>query len=109
MTDIQTLALLIIVMCNLGVLGLYLRLRRVMRHNFQTLDTHVGEDVEEVRDLLRLTLGHLSEAAERQRGMKQALMDDGKLTRERIAQVKTRLADEESDDQRAKRRERAKA
>ncbi len=109
MTDTQTLALLIIVMCNLGVLWLYLRLRRVMKHNFQTLDTHVGEDVEEVCDLLRLTLGRLSEAAERQRGMKQALMDDGKLTRERIAQVKTRLADEESDDQRAKRRERAKA
>lgn len=40
------------------------------------------------------------------RSMKQALLDDGKLTRERIAEVKTRLADEERDDQKQKTQER---
>lgn len=34
-----------------------------------------------------------------QRKIKQAIAEDGKLTRERIAQIKTRLADEERVDQ----------
>lgn len=54
----------------------------------------------QVDNLYGLTLDWLSEAADRQRGMKQAPLKDGKLTRERIAQVKTCLADDESDDQR---------
>jgi len=86
-----TISLLIIVVCNLGVLFLCFR-------------TYQGQDSLHSR-LLHLVLTRLSEASDRQRGMKRALLDDGKLTRERIAQVKTRLADEESDDQRVKARE----
>ncbi len=86
--ELLTITLLLVIACNLGILWLYLRVHR-------------GQDA--LYSLLHLVLNRLSEASGRQRGMKRALLDDGKLTRERIAQVKTRLADEERDDQKAKR------
>ena len=52
--------------------------------------------------LIRLVLNRLSSAADRQRALKKFIYEDGKLTRQRIAQVKTRMADEERDDQREK-------
>jgi hypothetical protein len=89
--ELLTITLLLVITCNLGILWLYLRVNR-------------GQDA--LYSLLHLVLNRLSEAFDRQRGMKHALLDDGKLTRQRIAQVKTRLADEERDDQKAKRRAR---
>lgn len=84
MNNLITLSLLIIVACNLGVLWLFIRLHR-SRHQLDNL-TH-------------LVLHRLAEAATRQRGIKQALLEDGKLTRQRISQIKTRLADEERQNQ----------
>lgn len=89
--ELLTITLLLVIACNLGILWLYLRVHRRQ-------DALYG--------LLHRVLHRLSEASDRQRGMKRALLDDGKLTRERIAQVKTRLAEEEFDDQRAKARQR---
>ncbi len=87
-TELLTITLLLVIACNLGILWLYLRVHR-------------GQDA--LYSLIHLVLNRLSEASDRQRGMTRALLDDGKLTRQRIAQVKTRLADEERDDQKAKR------
>jgi hypothetical protein len=84
-----TISLSIIVVCNLGVLWLYLRLKSYI----------AGLQMD---DLDRMILDRLSEAADRQRGMKHALLEDGKLTRQRISQVKTRMTDDEKDDQKSK-------
>lgn len=75
---------------------------------FALMVADLYREVRLLRDdhLSRLILDRLTAAAGRQRGMKQALLEDGKQTRERIAQVKTRLADEERQDQAQKRRER---
>ncbi len=100
--QLLTIALLIIVVCNLGALLLYFALANMLRTILCVHDT-----MHECQQTLGLVLVRLSEAADRQRGMKQALLEDGKLTRERIAQVKTRLADEERDDQREKRHARS--
>ncbi len=88
--QLLTIALLIIVVCNLGALLLYFALANMLRTILCVHDT-----MQECQQALGLVLVRLSEAADRQRGMKQALLEDGKLTRKRIAQVKTRLADEE--------------
>lgn len=85
------ISLLIIVTCNLGVLYLW------FCHSYTNKQT-----LSEVQQSLGLVLARLSEASSRQRGMKQALLEDGKLTRQRIAQVKTRLADEERQDRKDK-------
>ncbi len=89
--ELLTITLLLVTACNLGILWLYLRVHR-------------GQYA--LHSLLHLVLNRLSEASDRQRGMKRALLDDGQLTRERIAQVKTRLADEERVNQRELARDR---
>jgi hypothetical protein len=85
--ELLTVTLLIVIASSVGILYLW----------FWML-----QSVSRVADLLHLVLHRLSDASQRQRSMKHALLEDGKVTRERIAQVKTRLADEERDDQRAK-------
>lgn len=66
---------------------------------------------------MHLVLHRLSQAAQRQRGIKQALLEDGKLTRQTvhgkhvhtnrlIGYVKQSEDGDEKDDQRAKRRAR---
>ena len=69
--ELLTITLLLVIACNLGILRLYLRVHR-------------GQDA--LYSLLHLVLNRLSEASDRQRGTKQALLEDGKLTRQRIAQ-----------------------
>jgi hypothetical protein len=64
------------------------------------------EDLHAAIDQQSVILDRLSSAADRERGIKQAMLEDGKLTRERISQVKTRLADDERDDQQQKRHDR---
>lgn len=74
-----TVSLLVIVLCNLGVLYLYFRIDRWM------------QTPEDIYGLLHLVLDRLSHVADRQRSMKQALLDDGQKTRKDIQEVKTRL------------------
>jgi hypothetical protein len=79
------------VACSLVILALFIAINRKL---------HVVKDNQGT--LAAVILNRLSEASDRQRGMKRALLDDGKLIRERIAQVKTRLANEKRDDRRDK-------
>lgn len=95
MTDLQTIILLLILATCLGMLLLFLRMHRMLEaetreNSFYRVNSQLD---------VQVVLHRLSEAAHRERGMKQALLEDGELTRQRISQVKTRLADEERTDQ----------
>lgn len=98
MTDLQTIILLLILATCLGMLLLFLRMHRIIKADRQwNTFYHVNSQLD-----TRVVLHRLSEAAHRERGIKQALLEDGKLTRQRISQVKTRLTDEKADDQKNK-------
>jgi len=87
-STLVTVTLLIVASCNVMTLGLYLdQKRRSQRQTITVLDAVAG-----VRN-------HLT-------GITRLLNDDGTATRRRIAEVKTRLADEERDDKQAKARAR---
>ena len=104
MTDyqIQTIILLLILATCFGMLLLFLRMHRMIKADRQwNTFYHINSQLD-----TRVVLHRLSESAHRERGIKQALLEDGKLTRQRISQVKTRLSDEESDDQKNKAHER---
>jgi uncharacterized protein (DUF3084 family) len=95
--QLLTIALLLIVVCNLGALLLYFALANMLRTIFCVHDLahdilHSFERMAEY-----LTEEHLT--------TRDAIRQEGQFTRQRIAQVKTRLADEERDDQKAKRKE----
>ena len=94
-----TISLLITNAALLLVVFLLIDFRRANRRNFQHLDEHIAEEV-------HLVLTRLGKVADHTRAMELGLLDDGRKTRQRIGQVKTRLADEEKDDQRRKRRAR---
>ena len=97
-TDFPTIALLLIAASNIGTLLLFKQMRRDKHHlHVDTLDVEMVVD-------------------ERAQGLfddfRALVREEGELTRRRIAQTKTRLADEEKADQKAKaaaRRKKAKA
>lgn len=107
--SLLTIALLIICACQIGTLILFKQMRRdkqMIVNNIQySIDmTQIVEWLNEYVRPLDLT--------ERLDRIEQAIDTDGDLTRQRIAQTKTRLADEEKADQKAKaaaRRKKAKA
>src|SRR5215211_2533394 len=96
--DLPTIALLLIIIANIGTLLILKQMRRDKHHlHVDTLDVEMVVD-------------------ERAQGLfddfRALVKSEGKLTRERIAQTKTRLADEEKADQKARaaaRRKKAKA
>lgn len=96
--NILTITLAFIVACNFGVLWLYFRIYQWTRTPSDLYS--LWEHIEKQNDVI---LNRLSEAAVRQRGMKQALLEDGKRTRKDIQEVKTTLRDDEKDDQERKR------
>lgn len=101
--QLLTIALLIIVVCNLGVLLLYWRI-----YEWTQTPAELYSLWERIEKQNRLILDRLSVAADRQRDMNKGWMAGvGPLTLERIAQVKTRLADKERQDQREKRHARS--
>ncbi|MDP9358723.1 MAG: hypothetical protein M3R02_26285 [Chloroflexota bacterium] len=89
----ELLIILIFVVSNIGTLLLVKRL---------------GMDVTFLRTnhLDELILDRLSSIARRERALKQLIQDEHRKTRKESQEIKTRLADEESDDQKAKRKAR---
>jgi len=77
------------------MLVLFLRMHRMIKAD--TLENSAYRICSQLD--VQVVLHRLIEAAHRERGMKRALLEDGELTRQRISQVKTRLADEERTDQ----------
>lgn len=95
-----TTALLLIVVCMIGILVLLRDVISLLKDLFR----EVGKAQDD--SLTRLVLSRLSEAADRQRGTKEAvrfwIQEEGKKTRKDIQEVKTALRDDEKDDQRRK-------
>lgn len=94
---IFTIALLIMASCNIVIAWLYWR---IWKWTNTPADLYsLWSDIEENQKII---INRLGDAADRQRGMKQALVEDGKLTRKQIAdehkktrketqEIKTRL------------------
>lgn len=95
MSDIYTIILLLILAASLGVILLFLQNKQATDLEHQGLQHGLNM----IHEDLIVVLDRLSSAADRERGLKQLLIQEGQLTRERIAQVKTRLADEERQNQ----------
>lgn len=123
MSILLTITLLIVAGCNIATLWLYIRLKRKIDiEGWQSTQdranriAHYHEHKTNLRGLSERLHG-LTEAVVNQAATHHLILgklgqlaaemaDDGKLTRQRIAQVKTRLADEERADQTEKRQTR---
>lgn len=131
---IFTIALLIVAGCNIATVWLYFNLKRKLDIEAWALTQDRSEHRKDLRELVSILVGQastlqpllgkidqISECIDKSNQHFEAMRGDGSwtlddlagvvkaessMTRQRIAQVKTRLADEEREDQAAKRRAR---